>query len=425
VRSGRASATLPLLRFCPRCRSIFTAQVEFCAIDGTGLTETHGDPLVGHEVDRYRVLERIGIGATGCIYRVRHSVLEHEHAMKILYGDLGQDARLVERFKREAKAIGKMRHPNILTVTDFGRSQNGLVFLVMELLHGTTLLEEIADRAPIPPARVAAVLTHLASGLGEAHRLGYVHRDVKPSNVVLVDRDRIETLKILDFGIVGLRTEPLDARLTNSGFLVGTPQYMAPEQATDPSHVTPAADLYSLGVIAFEMLSGRLPFNATDPVDMIIQHSTSPVPKLPACGGLERLVEWMLQKRAGDRPQSAHQVLTELSCLDFEEVDTEADTSPGIAEVDFDVPLLEPITYVGTMPSLHGFQTLRDRLDRLQETMLRAPSELDVRSTFEPRMLRLLAALKPGLRSDEYLAIADEIDELEEELWDRVRFRPA
>jgi serine/threonine-protein kinase len=412
------------LRYCLRCRSIFTAQVGHCPIDGAGLVDVERDPLVGHDVDRYRVLERIGMGATGCVYRVRHAVLEHERAMKILYGDLGQDARLLERFKREAKAVAKMRHPNVLSVSDFGRSENGLLFLVMELLRGPTLHDEMACFAPFPPGRAGFIVEQIAAGLGEAHRLGYVHRDVKPTNIVLSDQDGVETIKILDFGIVGLRTEPLSARLTNLGFLVGTPAYMAPEQATAPSEVTPAADLYSLGVITYEMLTGRLPFKATDPLDMIVEHSITPAPKLPPCGGLEALVDWMLQKRPGDRPQSTTEVLEALSQLELDPFEA-VDTSPGLGPPELDLPLLDPITYVAREEPIATYESLRGRLDGIREMLLRAPWESNVRTTFEERLSELSVAVRPGLRDFRYQDLSNKIGGLEDELWRRTKFRPA
>ena len=423
MRANPSSVSLATLRFCPRCRSIYTARVEFCAIDGAGLSETSDDPLVGYTVDRYEVLERIGMGATGCVYRVEHEVIEQEHAMKILYGDLGQDARLVERFKREAKATSMMRHPNVVSVSDFGRSANGLIFLVMELVRGRTLHEEIACYAPLSFGRVAHIVEQIAAGLGEAHRLGYIHRDVKPTNVLLVGQGTAQSIKILDFGIVGLRTEPLGPRLTSLGFLVGTPAYMAPEQATAPSDVTPSADLYSLGVIAFEMLTGGLPFDASDPLDMIIEHSTTPVPSLPPCGGLEAIVEWMLEKRPSDRPQSAGQLLEALAQLHFDGFD-DGDTTPGVTRPDLDVPMLDPITYVGTEEPVVSYDLLRARLQRVQDALRRSGAS-DVRSSFEDRLLELMAAVRPGLRDYRYRDLAAKIAELEEELRKRGPSRPA
>jgi serine/threonine-protein kinase len=134
-------------------------------------------------------------------------MLEQEHAMKVLYGDLSQDLRVVERFKREAKAISMMRHPNLLSVNDFGRTHDGLTFLVMELVRGVTLEEEIFAGAPFSIERAARIVEQVAAGLGEAHSRGFVHRDVKPSNIMLSADRGLEHVKILDFGIVGLRTE--------------------------------------------------------------------------------------------------------------------------------------------------------------------------------------------------------------------------
>jgi serine/threonine protein kinase len=426
------------LRYCPRCRSIYTAHVEFCGIDGSGLVQTDADPLVGHEVDRYLVLERVGVGAMGCVYRVQHTVLEQEHAMKILYGDLGQDERIVERFKREAKAISKMRHPNILSVTDFGRTANGLTFLVMEYVPGATLEQTLQFEGRFSAPRAARILEQIASGLGEAHRNGFVHRDVKPANIML-GQEKPELVKILDFGIVGLRTEAFDTRLTNQGFLIGTPAYMSPEQARDPSAVTPAADFYSLGVMLFEMLTGRIPFEAAQPIEMIIQHSSQPVPALPPSSGLERIASWMLEKHPERRPQNAEAILTELARLDLQDDTVEVpidatgmnlletiDEDEEVQVIAFEVPMLPPVTYQGNQEMVVHYEGLKDRLYRIHETLILAPEiESDVRKTMEARLAEMHAAVRPGLRAFRYVDLAAKINELERELMSTMQLRPA
>jgi serine/threonine-protein kinase len=440
------------LRSCPQCRSIYTAHVDFCGIDGSRLVQTESDPLVGYEVDRYLVLERIGMGAMGCVYRVRHSVLEQEHAMKILYGDLGQDARIVERFKREAKAISMMRHPNILSVTDFGRTANGLTFLVMEYVKGATLLELIErSQGLLPLSLVARIVGQVASGLGEAHRSGFVHRDVKPANIIVGVDGVNEYVKILDFGIVGLRSEAFDTRLTGTGFIIGTPAYMSPEQARDPSYLTPAADFYSLGVILYEMLTGKVPFDAEQPVDVLIRHSTDPVPPMPPAGGLEDLARWMLEKRPENRPQSAEEILEGLSKLHLEDIESKPGFTPGdtveeasVEEILVDVkdevisaleepepidlieevelPMLDPITYQGTEKMVVHYEWLCDRLARINQTLSGAQRmESGVRQTFEIRLAEMMAAVRPGLREYRYVDLASKISELERDISTRVR----
>ncbi len=351
-----------------------------------------------------------------------------------------------------------MRHPNILSVTDFGRTPNGLTFLVMEYVRGCNLHDRISLYAPLALSEVAHLVEQVAAGLGEAHRLGFVHRDVKPANVMVGEQDGAPYVKILDFGIVGLRTEAFDTRLTGTGFIIGTPAYMAPEQARDPSFVTPAADFYSLGVMMFEMLTGRVPFDAQQPVDMIIKHSIEPVPPVPPSCGLELLVHWMLEKNPNDRPQSAEELLAELARLRATVPDD--DTKPGFAQQDdtmemlvdeigeakdqllraieterpaaprpppqtFELPLLSPVTYQGIEPVLQ-YEGLRDRLDRIHETLIGSEQiESDVRQTFETRLAEMIAAVRPGLREYRYVDLATKIADLEREIWSRMRLRPA
>ena len=306
---------LIVVRFCPHCFSIYTSQVDHCGIDGTKLTEESEDPLVGRVLDRYRVLERLGLGAMGCVYRVAHTFLEHEYAMKVLFGDLSANKRVVERFRREAQVVSKIRHPNVVAVTDFGTTPNGLTFLVMEYVGGRTLADIIATEAPFTPSRAANIARQIAAGLAEAHRQEFIHRDIKPSNVMVWSDGRHEYVKLLDFGIVGLVPGETSVRITGAGHFVGTPLYMAPEQSRDPQKITPAADLYGLGIILYEMLAAHPPFDAESVVDLFIKHSTAPVPALPPAQGLELLVNWLLEKRPDRRPSRAEAVIAELDRL--------------------------------------------------------------------------------------------------------------
>jgi serine/threonine protein kinase len=280
----------------------------------------------------------------------------------------------------------------------------------MELVHGVTLEDEIFSGAPLSVPRILRIMEQVAGGLGEAHRLGFVHRDVKPMNIMLRPNHGMEHVTILDFGIVGLRTEALDARLTATGFLIGTPAYMAPEQACDPSGVTPAADFYSLGVILFEMLTGKLPFNATQPVDMIVQHSIQPIPEIPPADGLEDLCRWMLQKRPQDRPQTAQQIIDELHRIEHDlRAAEEAHPTPSTD----DFPLLEPVTYLGVEEHLG----VEERLDNIKKTLSGVTTmRPEVRHTFDARLAELVAQSRPGRLSYLYRDLEAKIAELERAL---------
>lgn len=310
------------MRVCPRCRSIYSVPVERCGIDGTPIVDQPNDPLVGTAVDRYQVIEPLGRGAMGCVYRAKHNVLPTECAIKVLYGNYAVNQRLIERFRREAQAIGKMNHPNIVSVNDFGMTESGLTFLVMELVEGVTLEKLISAEAPFTPERTAGIARQLASGLSEAHRRGFVHRDMKPANVMIAERNGFDVVKILDFGVVGMLQAAAMAKLTAAGHIVGTPSYMAPEQART-STVTQAADLYALGCIIYEMLEAIPPFEGMGVAEVLVKHMNErPIPPAEA-RGLERIAMWLLEKDPEKRPSSAMRVIAEIDRLNLGTANTE------------------------------------------------------------------------------------------------------
>lgn len=304
-----------MLRVCPRCKSIYSTPVSRCVLDGSPIVEQEEDPLVGAQIDHYRIQESIGRGAMGCVYAAKHAILQNECAIKVLYGNFAFNRRLTERFRREAQAAGKMDHPNIVSVLDFGRTQNGLTYLVMEMVRGSTLEEVIEKDGPFSPIRAARIARQVAAALEEAHARGFVHRDLKPANIMLTTSGPYEMAKLLDFGVVGLIQAAATAKLTAVGHIVGTPSYMAPEQARE-SRVTPAADLYALGIIIYEMLSGRAPFDGGVTEVLLKQIAERPPPLAPS-RGLERLVYWLLEKKPDQRPSSATQVIEEIDKLNL------------------------------------------------------------------------------------------------------------
>ena len=253
----------PELQFCPRCGS-----------------SLH-DPLIGALLDdRYRILSLLGVGGMGAVYRALHTTLKREVAVKVLLPDFGGKDEFVRRFEREAESASRLAHPNIIAVTDFGRSAEGLLFLVMEYLAGQSLTAVIRQ-GPVPATRAIAITREILAALGHAHAAGIVHRDLKPDNIMLVERNgRSDVVKILDFGIAKI-TDPEPGReaLTQAGVIFGTPEYLSPEQALG-SGVDARADLYATGVILFEMLTGRRPFESEDKVRIISMHLSHQVPKL-------------------------------------------------------------------------------------------------------------------------------------------------
>ena len=301
---------------CPQCGSVYAGVAVRCALDDAALVTQENDPLVGRLLDRYQIEERLGVGGMGCVYRARHAVIDRAYAIKVLYGDFANNEKFQARFRREATAISKVQHPNVVRVEDFGRTSKGLTFLAMELVRGKTLESELADVGQMSPARAAHIARQVAGGLDAAHQLGFVHRDVKPANIMLTAEPTPDFVKILDFGTVSLRTLPLDERLTAVGHIIGTPTYMAPEQAQNPG-VDPTADVYALGVILFEMLAGHPPFTARTRAAAIVQHLNETPPLAPPSQGLEQLVASMLRKSPLERPRSMRDVIEELDRLEL------------------------------------------------------------------------------------------------------------
>lgn len=328
------------VRVCPRCRSVFYTGVKSCRIDGEPLVEQSVDPLLGGAIDRYQILELLGQGATGRVYRARHATLDRSYAVKVLFGDYAAETKIKERFRREALAMSRLKHPNIVTVDDFGTTEEGLMFLVQEHVPGISLEELIRRHSPVSPRAAAVIARQIAAGLGAVHRHGFVHRDVKPSNVMVQGEPGLESVKLLDFGAVNLLHVPQDARLTRIGYLVGTPTYMAPEQSID-SNVGPEADLYALGVLLFEMLVGHPPFLGTTRAEVLLQHTSHPPPPVPPSGGLEHVVAKLLEKVPSKRPTEAALVIELLDRLEFtapEDSKADAETSGFVA---FRQPSLE------------------------------------------------------------------------------------
>jgi serine/threonine protein kinase len=299
------------VRVCPRCRSVYSKRTQFCGIDGDRLIDQLEDPLVGELLDRYHVVEKIGQGASGCVYRARHSELDTDFALKVLFGDLGSDETIVGRFRREAQTASKIRSPHVVSVVDFGTTPVGLTYLVMEYADGKSLRDIIQNDGALNPLRAARFTSHIARGLAAAHQRGFIHRDVKPANVVIAMEHGQEIAKLLDFGIVRIDQEAVDAtKLTEHGLVVGTPAYMAPEQARN-SEVTTAADIYALGVVLYEMIAGEKPFKGSNVPDIVYKHAHElPAPLQPA-NGLENLAMWMLSKVPAERPESVVVVAAE------------------------------------------------------------------------------------------------------------------
>ncbi|MET0596102.1 MAG: serine/threonine-protein kinase [Polyangiaceae bacterium] len=281
--------------------------------------------LVGRVVsERYRIEALIGEGGMGAVYLAEHVLMRKRLAVKVLHAEMTRMPEMVARFEREAMAAAHIEHPNVAAATDFGKLENGAFFLVLEYVEGTNL-RDLIEKGPLEVRRALHVAHQMASALGRAHALGIVHRDLKPENVMLVLRDGdADFVKVLDFGIAKVPVGDLGRLssnkdggqvLTQLGMVYGTPEYMAPEQALG-QEVDLRADLYALGVILFEMLTGVRPFDADTKVALLGMKVTSDPPtlasknasvKVPA--SIEALVRRLLEKEAKNRYQEAREVL--------------------------------------------------------------------------------------------------------------------
>jgi len=304
------------MRVCPRCNLKYPDENDRCFIDRMALVDAPDERVGTILSGRYLIESPLGEGGMATVYRARHTLVDRPMAVKIMNRELAGDAALRERFRREAKNAAALAHPNIIEIYDYGETDDGSAFLAMELLDGS-VLTVLIERGPMPPLQVAAIGLQIAQGLARAHDFNVIHRDLKPDNVFVCRRaDQGLLVKLLDFGIA---RSMHDSRLTNAGEIFGTPQYMAPERVTSID-AGPSADLYALGVILFEMLTGQLPFQANDIPGYLIKHLQDAPPRpseiVPQCPRrLEELILSLLAKRPEERPVDAHQVIKELSAL--------------------------------------------------------------------------------------------------------------
>ena len=275
------------------------------------------DPLIGRVVaGRYRLESRIGEGGMGLVYRARHVLIDRVVAIKLIRPDLRAETHLRAWMLREAKAANRVDHAHIIDIHDIGETEEGELYLVMEYLVGTPLSAELA-KGPMPITRAVDIIEQMCAALARAHDLGVVHRDLKSDNILLTHRGgRKDFVKILDFGLAALKR---DARLAPKGAIFGTPEYMSPEQARGED-TTNASDLYAIGVLLFEMLTGQLPFRSNDRDTLLKMQQSQPPPRprsiYPAAHPqAERICLRLLEKEIKDRYRDAHHLQEDLKKL--------------------------------------------------------------------------------------------------------------
>src|SRR6202165_2901512 len=273
------------MKECPTCRNCFADDVNHCPDDGVETIQSiTGDPILD---GRFQLEKRFGQGVMGVVFQARHIFLKTQHAIKIILPDLvGNDPNLVTRFRQEALACAAIRHQNIIAVTDFGVVRGTMPFLVMEFVQGESLQDIMANEGAMPPMRAFELIQPICAGIAAAHRQKIIHRDLKPLNVMIQEGVPVsEGAKLLDFGLDKIKSgavlESFIAAQTTG--LMGSPFYMAPEQwSDDPPDAR--ADIYSLGVMLYQMLAGDVPFKGSSIPSIMKKHLTLEVPSLASKG---------------------------------------------------------------------------------------------------------------------------------------------
>lgn len=307
------------MKKCPKCGTEYQDSITLCPSDGTALEKT-GDLLIGTTIlGKYRIEERLNEGGMGAVYRATHVLMDKTVAIKVLQPSLAADEKIVARFSREARAASRISHPHAISVTDFGESEEGIVFLVMEYLSGKTLKDIIRQDGPMPLTRVVEMIRQVGGALDAAHEQGVVHRDLKSENIMLLASNGPEYAKVLDFGIAKIREREgeYDPGLTAPDLVIGTPQYMSPEQCSQAPGIDARSDVYSLGVIIYEMLVGHVPFSGESPTAIMMKHLQEPAPSvleerpdLPSA--IDRVVSRAMAKQPKDRYQCASELVDDL-----------------------------------------------------------------------------------------------------------------
>ena len=378
------------------------------ARDEAPLNLTKRDPWIGKTVaGRFRIIDFIGKGGMGTVYLAEHETLPRRFAIKILKTEYLTNELFVERFRREAIASSRVVHPNVVYITDFGRLPEGNFYIVMEFLEGTGLDSLLEAQGRIPLTRALPILIQLADALDHAHKMGVVHRDLKAENVLLVEeRNRVDVVKILDFGIARLLVpDCTNSRITSHGQVFGTPEYMSPEQASD-KNLDGRSDIYSLGVLAFELVTGQPPFLSPNPADVLHAH-LSQMPPPPSSMvpdfHVPRIFDGVVLKCLAKKP-------------------TERYTTGGEVRIDLmrvQTALLNMASQAARIPrtpeNLEPVMSLPRTTDPTAEHKVRSESELreDYHSTLVELTLRLVES---GLLGLEFSHAVDEIQQISNEV---------
>ncbi len=353
---------------CPTCHSVVADHNRFCATCGSALPAiasftpavvesrlpvapslplpmTQSDGLSGRIIDKkYKIVGKLGSGGMGTVYRAERLQIGDLVALKLMNTAHVENQQAIDRFRREAQAAAKLKHPNAVAIYDFGESADGLFYLVMELAEGESLRQILKQQTPLAPSFLADILAQVCAALDAAHQNHIVHRDIKPDNIVVHRTANGLTVKVLDFGIAKLRDlSANDKNLTEAGSVLGTPYYMSPEQCLG-EELDHRSDIYSLGVMLYEAVTGILPFNSTAPSAVVVQHVTQPPPNPRSVNpnvspAIETVILHAMEKRREARPQNAGALAREFTA--------------AVRGLAFNTPATTPV-FAGAAPSITG-----------------------------------------------------------------------
>ncbi|MBI5174644.1 MAG: protein kinase [Candidatus Melainabacteria bacterium] len=318
--------SVKIKKVCLTCNAEFESDIDTCPADGTVLTSLSSDSLIGTVLGgRYEILDTIGDGAMGRVYLARHKLMKRQVAVKMMHPQLISGKSALRRFQKEAELASALNHPNILTVYDFGVTETGSPYLVMDYLQGKELLHVLKDEGHLPQSHGLHVFKQVCAGLAHAHDKGVVHRDLKPSNVMLVTLDGDDSfVKILDFGIAK-QLNPSESsidNLTRTGEVFGTPHYMSPEQCR-AQEVDGRSDIYALGCVMYQTFTGQLPITGGDLIECLYKHVNSMpepfhvvAPELPLSAELEAIVFKAMAKSPDERFQTMQEMRAAMEVLE-------------------------------------------------------------------------------------------------------------
>ncbi|PID38265.1 MAG: hypothetical protein CSB49_06455 [Proteobacteria bacterium] len=310
------------MQACPTCKRQYPPGINYCPEDGSPLEDR--DPLLGTQLLGQFELQKVcGKGSMGTVYKAWQATMERYVAIKVLRRDLQDETQIAKRFLREARAAARLSHPNIIAVYLVGQMDDERPFIVMEYVEGESLDDLARREGVLPPVRALHIVRQIASALCEAHGHDIIHRDLKPANILLTHkRTSPDVVKVVDFGIAKILCDEDETQLTQTGAIFGTPYYLSPEQAAG-ADLDPRCDIYSLGVILFRLLTGRIPFESTSGMEVLIQHLKQPPPRprdlvssIPPA--IERLVLRALEKDRDERWSSADELLRALEAVSLE-----------------------------------------------------------------------------------------------------------